>query len=189
MAEIVGTVVSIITLASLLKLCVEAFDLIQAGRRQEFDLKKLKLRLDVEKYRLLVWGEAMGLMKPKSDIEFALLSPCPFQDVVKDILQMMVSLFNDTHKIEKRYVCKRTLVSKLDENLFLVSGEQRPIDHLAVCFRQVENVPHSSRRTTLYQKTRWTIYDRDKFNDLILEVKDFIDGLQDLTQHLSTKAR
>jgi Prion-inhibition and propagation/SLA1 homology domain 1, SHD1 len=177
MAEIVT---SVIILASLLKLSVEAFDFIQAGRRQESDLKKLKLRLDVEKYRLSVWGEAMGLMEPEFDTE---------SDVVKDILQMIVSLFNDTHEIEERYGCKRTLVPKLDENLFPASDEQPPVDHLAECFRKVEKVPRSSGKPTLYQKTRWTIYDRDKFNDLILEVKGFIDGLQDLTQHLSSKAR
>lgn len=189
MAEVVGTVASIITIVGLLKSSVEAFDLIQAGRRQESDLRKLKLRLDVEKYRLSVWGEAMGLMKPESDIETAPISSCPFQHVIKDILQMIVSLFTDTQKIEKRYGCRRTLVSKSDENPFLVSDERRPIDHLAVCFRQVENGSQSSRRTNFLEKARWSIYDKDKFNGLILEVKGFIDGLQDITHHLSTRAR
>lgn len=189
MAEIVATVASVITLASLLKSSVAAFDVIQAGRRQEFDLRKLKLRLDIEKYRLRVWGEAMGLMKPESDMTAAPIFSCPFQDVVKDILQMILSLFNDSQKIEKRYGCRRSFVSKLDGNPFMVSGERCPIDHLAACFRPVGNEPHGDRRTTFYEKTRWVICDRDKFDGLILEVKGFIDGLQDLTQQSSTRAR
>lgn len=100
MAEVIGTVASVITLATLLKSSIEAFNLIQSARRQELDLRKLKLRLDVEKYRLSIWGEAMGLMKkPGSDMTSAPMSSCPFLGVVKDILQMIASLFNDTHKI------------------------------------------------------------------------------------------
>jgi hypothetical protein len=61
MAEIIGLVASGMTIAGLFKICVEAFDLIQTGRHQELDVKKLTLRLNIEKCRLYTWGQVMGL--------------------------------------------------------------------------------------------------------------------------------
>ena len=61
MAEVVGTVASAVTLASLFKLCLEVFDTIQATRNQRLEFKKLVLKFNIEKCRLYVWGQAMGL--------------------------------------------------------------------------------------------------------------------------------
>lgn len=54
MAEVLGSVASGLTLASLLKVCLDAFDLIQASRNQELDYQKLVLKLNIEKRRLYV---------------------------------------------------------------------------------------------------------------------------------------
>lgn len=56
MAEVLGAVASGITLAALFKACIDAFELIQVGRHQDVDYRKLKLRLNVERCRLFVWG-------------------------------------------------------------------------------------------------------------------------------------
>jgi hypothetical protein len=48
-----GLLVSIsITIASVFQLCIEAFDLVKAGRSQELELQKVVLRLNIEKCRL-----------------------------------------------------------------------------------------------------------------------------------------
>ena len=52
MAEIVGTFASAVTLATLFKSCIQAFDLIHTSQNQATDLKKLTLRLNIEKCRL-----------------------------------------------------------------------------------------------------------------------------------------
>lgn len=52
MAEILGTVASGVTLAGLLKICLEAFDLIRVGRSQGIDYEKLVLRLNIQRARL-----------------------------------------------------------------------------------------------------------------------------------------
>ena len=61
MAELIGTVASSVTLVALFKAGLEAFDLIQTARHQDLDLKKLTLKLNIEKCRLYLWGETMGL--------------------------------------------------------------------------------------------------------------------------------
>jgi hypothetical protein len=43
--------------------------------------------------------------------------------------------------------------------------------------------------STITSKTKWVIRDRQKFSELIQEVRMLIDGLQDITKSLSTAAR
>lgn len=82
MAEILGTVASAMTVASLLKLYLEAFEAIQVGRRQGLDYEKLSVRLNIERPRLYTWGEAMALSDEdltSSIIGTGLLACSPFQ--------------------------------------------------------------------------------------------------------------
>ena len=55
MAELIGLLASGITLAGLFKTCLDAIDLIQTAQQQELDLKKLVLKLNIEKCRLYAW--------------------------------------------------------------------------------------------------------------------------------------
>jgi hypothetical protein len=106
MAEIIGLVASGMTIAGLFKTCVEAFDLIQTYRHQELDLKKLTLRLNIEKCRLYTWGQAMGLTETISQNQQRPLDLCQFQDLVTETLEIIFQLFNDTHKIKETYGCR-----------------------------------------------------------------------------------
>ena len=65
MAEVLGAVASGLTVAGLFRVCIEAFDLIQKARNQDTDLEKLILKLNIERCRLYVWGEALGLTVPQ----------------------------------------------------------------------------------------------------------------------------
>ena len=106
MAELLGAMASGITLAALFKSCIDAFDLIQASRHQEFDYKKLKLRLDIEKCRLYVWGESMGL----TDVDEAggnrVIDTFRFPELIQGILEVLLQLFHDSEKIKDRYGCR-----------------------------------------------------------------------------------
>ena len=60
MAEIFGAVASALTL---FQLCIQGFDFIHAVQQQEADLRKLIIKLSIEKCRLYTRGETMGLTK------------------------------------------------------------------------------------------------------------------------------
>ena len=62
MAEVVGLLASTLTTAGLLKLCIDAFDLINTGRERELEFEKLIHRLKVEQFRLYLWGDAMRIV-------------------------------------------------------------------------------------------------------------------------------
>lgn len=108
MAEILGTVASCMTVASLLKLCLEAFEAIQVGRRQGIDYEKLSVRLNIERARLYTWGEAMALSDEdltSSVIGTGLLARSPFQALVMDTLNLILRLFRDGDKLCSAYGC------------------------------------------------------------------------------------
>ena len=190
MAGILGAIASGLTVAALFKLCVEAFDLIQAGRRQEFDLRKLILRLNIEKCRLYTWGEVIGLTTPANDTEQRPIDSHQFQHLVKETLDMILLLLTDSHKIQNRYGCQQILAVEDDPRLLSCGTEERATEGLAAAFERFKiTVPKLERVKDLSRKTKWVIQDRKKFDCLIGEVKDLVDGLQDITSTLSSIAR
>ena len=69
------------------------------------------------------------------------------------------------------------------------TGKPGPIESLAASFANFKIGGNKRKRSSkLVQKTKWVAHDRKKFGCLITEVKDLIDGLQDITKSLATVA-
>jgi hypothetical protein len=100
---VIWEVASGLTVAGLIKLCLEAFDSIQAARKQGLDYEKLSLRLNIERARLYIWGEVMDLTNPDLDGTTNLLHESPFQSLVKDTLKLIIRLFQDGDKLRNAY--------------------------------------------------------------------------------------
>lgn len=187
MAEVIGALASGITLASLLKGCLDAIDLIQTAQDQELDLKKLVLRLNIEKCRLYTWGEAMGLTTASVIGPSRPLESCPahVRDLARDTLEMIIQLFTDTKRLSDRYGCEAILPTTASGLLLTRNSGFGPIEKLAASFSHYRvniKTPKKIKRLTL--QTKWVIRDREKFISLVAEVKDFVDGLQNITKSL-----
>jgi hypothetical protein len=167
--------------------CLDAIDLIQTAQQQELDLKKLLLKLKIEKCRLYIWGEGIGLTTAPVAGKPRPLDSCSnhVQDLVKDTLDMIIQLFPDTKKLKGRYGCKEILSQIASSQIPLLTSDFGLTENLAASFshyRVRTEAPGNVVRLTL--ETGWAIYDRRKFISLIADVKDFVDGLQDLTKSL-----
>ena len=177
MAEVLGAVASGVTLAALFKTCIEAFDLIQASRHQEDDFKKLKLRLSIEKCRLYIWGELMGLTDTTEVVHERPIDTVPFPDVIREILEAVFKSFHDSHKIKEKYGCRQAT-----SNDVLDLEQNGPVRNLAAPFSNFSTPPsHHSRSSRIVQNLNWVIQDRRKFGTLVADVKYLIDGLQNIT--------
>jgi hypothetical protein len=131
MAELLGAIASGITLVGLLKVCVEAFDVIQHARQQDLDYRKLALRLNIEKCRLYTWGEAMGLTElPRGDSARP-LEGHRFEPLIRETLEMIVMLFNDSEKLKDVYGCR----SDIEQVRLPTAIESDSIDKLAAAFK------------------------------------------------------
>jgi hypothetical protein len=184
MAEALGVVSSALTLAGLFKICIEAFDLIRTMQNQEVDLKKLTLRLNIEKCRLYTWGETMGLTRPARGSKPRPLDSCPFQDIVKESLDFILQLFNNTHRLKDKYGCRE---ADSAQALLTNRDESSTVKHLAASFGNFRISGQARDRVgKVLQKTFWVIHDRKKFHLLIQEAKELIDGIQDVTKGLSS---
>jgi hypothetical protein len=104
-------------------------------------------------------------------------------------------LLHDSEKIKARYECKKTKVSTSEDCPYRREPSSDALDDLAASFSYFR-VPDQSmvspprpKREEIVPKTRWAVCDRKKFTKLIDEVKGFVDGLQDITESISTVAR
>jgi hypothetical protein len=157
MAELIGALASGITLAGLFKMCIEAFDLVQTGRHQRRDLRKLVLRLNIEKCRLYKWGQSMGLTEITSGGS-SCLDKCQFVVLIREALKLILELFHDTQKIQLRYGCKQNDI----ENTAPTSPDPAPnldvVETLALSFSnfRIEGPQQvTSQSINVARKTRW----------------------------------
>lgn len=188
MAELVGVLASSVTLAELLKLCIEAFNLVQTVRSQELDLQKLVLRLNIEKCRLYTWGEAMGLTNPPNDRQPSPLDSFEFKPLVLEALQMILRLFSDTSKLQSRYGCREGHVSGTDSKQPHHTDPMTPVEKLSTYFTDF-TVGTPRYDTSVKRKAQWLVQDRKKFLTLVGEVRDLVDGLQDMTKSIFSQSR
>lgn len=111
-----------------------------------------------------------------------------------DTLNLILRLFRDGDKLCTAYGCsiyneriERT--ARLDESSSEISKKAK--ENLArsfSCFRVYDSVRPTSK-PSMTNKAKWVIRDRQKFSELIQEVRNLINGLIDITKPLSTAAR
>ena len=186
MVELLGAIASCITLIGLLKVCVEAFDVIQHARRQDLDYRKLALRLKIEKCRLYTWGEAMGLTElPRGDGARP-LEGHRFEPLIRETMEMIVMLFNDSEKLKDVY----GFGSNIEQARLPAAIGSDSIDKLAVAFKNFRIKCSTTDQSSVYlKKAKWAIHDRKKFAILIIETQTLRDGLQEITKSLVSVPR
>lgn len=142
-------------------------------------LKNFTLRLNIERCRLYIWGEAMRLTwfdKQRSPLEDS-----AGKNIVQETLETVLQLLYDTQKIESKYGGRQLsdLKDPDDKAVELEGPEESPVTVLVACFSNFSNLINVKPQT-LY-KTQWVVHDRKKFSLLMIELQELVDGLQDIT--------
>ena len=182
--EVIGTVASALTLAALFRACVDAFDLVQAARNQEADYNRLLVKFNIEKCRLYTWGQQMRLTGTSPNCECCPLDSFAFRDLVIQTLQTLHELFDDSQRIKERYGCREATAAMTEGD-----GEASPLVPLAAAFSHFQTAPREKGDLKLGQKARWVIRDRKKFSELVAQIKELVDGLQEITKSIAPIAR
>jgi hypothetical protein len=176
MAEIAGLGMGAIGLASVFSTCIECFDYFQSARTLEKDIKILFSQLDIEKTRLLIWGNSTGILKTKEEGRNPTLDQ--HSSAISKCLESINSLFSDATNLENRYglqalnegspVPQRDLneVSSNSMNVFKTSYKRFWV-----------RFARSYNRVNTLSRTRWAIQDKARFEKLISNLKGIIDGL------------
>ncbi|KAI9863484.1 MAG: hypothetical protein M1824_000164 [Vezdaea acicularis] len=180
MAEVVGTFASVLTITVLFKACVNAFDLVQAARHQEANYNRLLVKFNIEKCRLYTWGQMMRLTSTSEHDKSHPLDSFQFRGLVTQTLQTLYDLFSDTQRIQERYGCREATSLAIDSG----KGETL-IDSITAAFLHFQNNSHDGGEMNLRLKARWVIRDQKKFAELVLQVKELVDGLQEITKSIA----
>lgn len=103
--EAIGLVITVAGLAGLLTSCLECLDLVEASRSFAREDSILCTNFEVQKLRLLMWGESTGLSTTAngSQKSSSLLRSKRTRAVVHQILLEVQLLFDDTETLKTRY--------------------------------------------------------------------------------------
>jgi Prion-inhibition and propagation len=182
----ISLTIGAVALASLFSLCVQYFDLIDVASNLGLDYEILLVKLSIEKRRLMIWGEAVGILRPDEDRDL-LLDDAETHALVERILMNIQKLFHDADALRSKYGLEK--------------ASQKPVIRAAtvegsmICNSQFENssfvqfqkrVSGYHQKAGLMSKTRWAIRDNGKFIRLITNLKDLLDGLDQITTSART---
>ena len=139
------------------------------------------MKLDLEKTRLLVWGNAAGILEEFGDGRSPLLQDEHMLDSLNKILEQIELLFTGTEELQQRYGFQpaRDTTTEVQPDEVFVSP--RSMDAFRRSYRKFFSRFKPNRtRPNMASKTRWAIRDKDSFEVMIGHIRDFVDGLNKL---------
>lgn len=166
---------------ALFKNALELWDLIQLYQSHDSDFETLQLQFELEKCRLFNWGSEMGLC---DDERQNLLEGCQFHLLVTKCLRQIIHLLSDAQSVRDKY---GGVASNPDKLPLLEEKPHGYTTGVALAFGNFKTRQPSKEsrlRTGMLCKTKWIIRDRKKFAVLIADVRNLVNGLQDITKDL-----
>lgn len=160
------------------------------------DAERLVLNLEIERFRLHIWGENCGLV-PADDKEKTVLHPrlVPIGAVLGCMLDEIRHLMQDADKLAKRYgLCEtdqdatksqqiEALVQKMAASVQATTTKRSGKRDLVISEAKTKTASPTKR-------LRWAIQDVKKFNGLVVDLANHINKLnQLLTESQQAKLR
>ena len=177
--EIVGLTVGTLSLAGLFNTCVEAFSYLKAAQSLERDLQILLVKLDIQKARLLSWGNSVGITRALNEGDNSILEDEQNMQIIKSTLESIHVLLTDSQQLRDRYaLCEFPQSSNIAalRHVEMVSSTSMTIfrrSYNRLCNRIVK----TNSQVPVPNRIVWAIQDREKFGDLVGHLRDLVDGL------------
>ena len=201
----------VIALATLFTTCIDSFKLVQSGRTQGKDFAILETKFGNQELRLRAWGRASGLFESLKGDERVVLDPVlggeEVQAQVGRTLVCIRGVVEEAGGLRRRYGVEGDVqVADVERNgeVGVVGGRWvREVDvtwrkHFA--WRKSRRFKLLARQWRSHQdkkkngasvmaKVVWAIEDKEKFEELVKHLKDFVDDLEDLTRNTQIPRR
>jgi hypothetical protein len=179
--EPVSLSIGAVALASLFSTCVDCFDYFQAARTFAKDFEILLVQLDVEKTRLLMWGDALGVLRAADVGRRPELGNTSKITLMERCLDSIHSLLSDAADLQSKYGVRS--MSESSSRPRNGSGEvsSNSMDAFKASYRRfAARFAREQNRSDVLSRTRWAIHDKAKFEKLIALLKGFMDGLYNI---------
>lgn len=159
-----------IGVAALFTTCIECFEYFKAARGFEQHFELLLVKLEYQQERLLVWGDLAGICNGEQrSVGPISESDHKRQELTKRCLDSIEHLLKDTETLKSKYGL-RAYTSTND------TAPQSGISSNALKRFRLRLGRHSQGSSVL-DKTRWAIHHETKFQKLVKDIRDLIDGL------------
>lgn len=198
--EAFGLAISIVSLASIFKDCIDLFSMISTAKSVEKDFTILSVKLDIERTLLLQWAEQVRLIH--DDYDRRLDNPHTKRTITR-ILQSIKVLLSDGTSLEHRYGMEHLKIDERerppilsshrlqqfrhDFHQKLILNDQTPLGTAGISFQsqgssrsatKVNSQPESGKqKVTLKEKFCWAVRDKEKFGSLIRDLSELVRGL------------
>ena len=177
-------------LFSLFSTCVECFEYFEAARGFSVHYAQILTKLELQKIRLLAWGDAVGVLNAENEDQALQIRDIP---IIEKTLHQIKGLLLDANNLQQKYgVTESTADASEDPPV-----NQRPQDEVMRTLGLVRGSNILSKHSSFWKKykskprprpvakTVWAIRDKAKFEDPIEDLKGFIDDLNDLREIIS----
>ena len=178
--EPVSLSIGAVGLMALLTTCVECFEYVDAAKTYGRNLELLTTKFAVEKARLLIWGESVGISSTNPTANNRVESP-HLRPIVEQILNCIRMLFEDTDALTFRYGLKCTDNEAPSSALSLAVSQGLPLRLKASYVRFKSRIESHHKQASTTKKAKWAIRDKEKFTSLVQDIHQFIDGLESVT--------
>jgi hypothetical protein len=182
-----GLAIGIAGLVPLFSVCVQLFDIIDSGQTYGQDYEILIAKVEVERVRLFLWGESVGLSGQdvnilESDSRSGLdqrLDDRRVCSAVSDVLECMKRVFEDTDALKRRYGLQQSASAPA------IQQSEGGRNALKAVFKRTYEKFHSAAKAnqqnaSLKSTAKWAIVDKKHFRQLIADLRDFNDSLSAL---------
>ena len=181
--EPISFAAGIVSLAGLFSTCVQCFDMVQLGRARNRDFEILHTKLDNQKVRFMIWGQALGL--DDSSRSLTMLDRSQIRSCIARTMDCIISMFEESWYITNKYGLRQ---DSDGQSVAALTGNNASA--LKASFRRFQarigllKGPHKPRSTV-----RWVIVDRDRFLALVQDLRELIDDLESITRSSEFLAR
>ncbi|KAH8193742.1 hypothetical protein TruAng_012090 [Truncatella angustata] len=180
MTDVAGVVLGVV---ALWQTCVQAFDTIGSGQRYGMDYEVLRIKLEVERIRLLNWGEAVGISDGESSTRLdRRLVNGDVNKTVSSLLGCIHYVFLSSDQLQAKYGLESSTIPRMDQGNSVEAA--RPFALGAVFKKSYDALRRDAkdrqRTTNIAQIAKWAINDKRKFEIMVVEIKGYNDSLESL---------
>ncbi|KAL6809408.1 prion-inhibition and propagation domain-containing protein [Trichoderma sp. SZMC 28013] len=186
MAEALGTAIGVIGfVGQLFDGCVKAYGYFTTASNLDSDSQRMMCKVRIEEMRLVVWGREWGVAEGKFDEHLSERNP-QLKVLATQILEQLHGTVTDFKKLQDRYGLVDEATAKGGKEADVSpprkgsKDEGKKTNGFKTSSSTLSLSNERSWRKEIGLRTKWVIGDKDKFSNLLKDLKDFNDGLEAL---------
>ena len=205
MAEVVGLISRGVTIVKLFHTTIQVFDIVNTSKAYSSDIHILCSKLQIERARLVDWGELVGLTEihevgPQSATDSRLYHP-RYRHAIANHLKRLLELFQNVDSLLEKHGVRldqddsdsssendASTIKAGPSNWQVAKGPvQQVFLHQLETLRK--SIKHHQTSVPWFKKAKWAVYQRDRFKGVVDEIRDLVDGLHKILPDVSARTK